>query len=108
MKKSLLLVFALTLAGCASMRGVDVGTDSGTTYAISVTNHRSASVTISYLDGEATRQLGTVAPHGTERFVIASPKSTTVTIRALTSAGATVGTYNIALESGTTKQITVQ
>ena len=108
MKKLILLVLALAMTGCASMRGVDVGTESGGTYAISVTNHRSAKVNISYLDGETFRQLGSVEPHRTERFVIPSPKTPNVTVRAISTGGATVGTFNVALESGTTKQITVQ
>ena len=108
MKKTLLLVLGLTLGGCASMRGVDVGTDAASTYAIEVTNNRSATVTISYTDGGTNRQLGTVAARRTERFVIAAPASTSVTVRASTASGTSVGTYNVQLQAGTTQRITVR
>ena len=108
MKMPLLLFLSLALGGCASMRGVDVGTDTASTYALEVTNNRSGTVTISYTDGGTTRQLGTVAARQTERFVIAAPASTSVTVRATSAGGASVGTYNVQLQAGTTQRVTVR
>ena len=108
MKKLFVLVIgaALSLAGCASTRGVDVGSDPA--YAIEVVNQRSGAVTIIYNDGTSDRQLGTVAAGRTERFVVVSPQRTNITVSARTSAGANVGTYPVTLWAGSTQQIVVR
>ena len=108
MTKALLVAAAFLVSGCASMRGVDVGTDTANTYSIMVTNQRSSAVTITYNDGEGVRELGSVGARDAERFIIAAPRSTSVTVRAVNSAGSQVGLYTVALEAGVTKQITVR
>jgi hypothetical protein len=109
MKKLVLLIAATWLtAGCASMRGVDVGADAGTTYAIEVVNNRSGTITVAYTAGGESSHLGTVAARQTERFIIASPKSTSITVVASTSAGGSVGSYNVNLVAGSTQRVSVR
>jgi hypothetical protein len=81
MRKVLAIGVGLLLAGCASTRGVEVGSEPSTSYAIQVTNNRGSSVQISYTDGGNRIQLGTVASGGSERFIIASPQSSGTTTR---------------------------
>ena len=107
MKKLLLILvgFALTLGGCASMRKVEVGSDAGTNYAVSVTNARASSVTISYVDDGRTIELGTVSAGGNQRFVLGT---SAVELVAKTASGTVVGRYNLALTSGSTSTVTVR
>src|SRR5687767_1635047 len=79
MRKLFVVGAVLALAGCASTRGVEVGSEPSSTYAIEVTNNRSSTVTITYTDGGARIQLGTVGARQTERFIIASPQATNIT-----------------------------
>ena len=110
MRKVLAIGVGLLLAGCASMRGVEVGSggDASASYAIQVTNNRGSSVQISYTDGGARIQLGTVAAGNTERFIIASPQSTSITVYASNSSGTNVGNFPVTLAAGTTTRITVR
>ena len=108
MRTVLAIGAALLATGCASMRGVEVGSEPSTTYAIEVTNNRSSSVSISYSDGGSRVQLGTVSARQTERFIIASPQATNITVYATTSSGASVGNYPVTLAAGTTQRVTVR
>jgi hypothetical protein len=108
MRKLLAIGAGLLLAGCASTRGVEVGSEASSTYAIEVTNNRSSTVTIQYSDGGSRVQLGTVAARQTERFIIAAPQATNITVYAATSAGASVGNWPITLLAGSTQRVTVR
>lgn len=103
------LAAALTVSGCASMRGAQVGTgDPGKSYAIEVTNNRAGTVTVSYTGNGVSGELGTVAPRMTERFVIAISEPQQVTVVAKTSSGASAGNYPVTLAAGVTKRITIR
>jgi hypothetical protein len=110
MKKAVLpmLILAMSMAACASMRGVQVGSDPVKTYAIEVTNNRAGTVTISYSAGGTAAELGTVAPRMTERFVIPLAQPGSITVLAKTSAGASAGNYPVTLQAGVTQRITVR
>lgn len=111
MKKLIMLVLALGvgLPACASMRGVEVGTDSANTYAVEVTNRRASTVHLSYVDAGRTIELGSVTSgSGPQRFIIASPSNTSISLMAKTASGSVVGTYNVVLTSGATARVTVQ
>jgi uncharacterized protein YcfL len=68
-------LFSLTLSGCASMRGVEVQSDSAESYSINVTNARTSPVTVSYEGGGANRELGSVAAGKMERFIVVSSRA---------------------------------
>ncbi len=104
-----LVICAFAIAGCASMRGVEVGSgDPVTTFAIEVTNSRGGTVTVSYSAGGAASELGTVAPRMTERFVIPLSEPRQITVVAKTTSGASAGNYPVTLQAGVTKRITVR
>jgi hypothetical protein len=101
-RKMILAVVAIALTGCASMRGVDVGSESVSSFRVSV-------VTMSYTAAGGNRiELGTVAAKATQQFVIAGAAGSSVTIMAANSSGTTVGSYPVTIESGSTRQITVR
>jgi uncharacterized lipoprotein YajG len=104
----IVLVAALFLGGCASMRGVQVGTEPNRTFAIEVTNNRAGTVTVSYTGNGVGGELGTVAPRMTERFVIAMADPGQITVVAKTTSGASAGNYQVTLEAGVTKRVTVR
>lgn len=110
MKRSsfVVLMAAFLATGCASMRGVQVGTEPSKTYAIEVTNSRGSTVTISYTGNASNGNLGTVAPGRTERFVIALNEPGQITVVAKTSSGASAGNYPVTLQPGVTQRITVR
>jgi putative protein kinase ArgK-like GTPase of G3E family len=108
MRKLLWVGAVLAMAGCASTRGVEVGSEPSTTYAIEVTNNRSSTVTIAYTAGGDRIQLGTVGARQTERFIVASPPATSITVYATTSAGGSVGNFPVTLTAGSTQRITVR
>jgi hypothetical protein len=107
-RMAVLVLFAVMAGGCAGMRKVEVGPSSAATYMVDVTNGVSAAVTVSYSAGTPERQLGTVSAGATERFIIASPASTTVTIHARTSTGASLGPYTVSLTAGVPARVTIQ
>jgi hypothetical protein len=108
MRKLILAVIAFALVGCASTRGVDVGTQTGGNFYVDVTNSRSASVTVAYTAGADRIQLGTVAAGATQRFVVPGGAGTSVTVMAVNSSGTTVGSYPVSIEPGSTRKITVR
>jgi hypothetical protein len=105
---AVLALVTVLVGGCAGMRKVEVGPSSATTYTVDVTNSRNGTVTVSYADGSTERQLGTVAAGATERFIIASPASTSVTIQARTATGTSVGPYTVSLTAGTPTRVTIR
>ena len=97
---------ALALGACASMRKVDVGSEPSNTvsssYNVDVYNSHSSTLTVSYTDSRGTHELGTVASERTQRFIIASPASTTVTIMGMTSGGGHYTAQRTLVAGGTT------
>ena len=108
MRKLIVAVLAIVLTGCASMRGVDVGSESSGNFYVDVTNSRSASITVSYSAGGDRVQLGTVSAGATQRFALPGGAGSSVTIMAVNSSGTTVGTYPVSIEPGSTRKITVR
>lgn len=89
-------LFSLSLMGCASMRGVEVQSDTTESYAINVTNLRNAAVVVSYEGGGASRELGTVGAGRTERFVVIST-TPAITLYTRSSSGAALNSYPVTL-----------
>lgn len=109
MFKSAALFTVLTLtAGCASMRKVDVGSESGSTYAINVANQRTQAMTIYWSDGGEPKMLGDVAPGRSERFIVAGAKNPSISVTGRSSSGSTVGPFSVTLEAGATKTVTLR
>lgn len=106
-KAALIAILALAAGGCAGMRKVEVGPTTGSTYRIDVYNARGSTVAVSYSDGGTERELGSVASGRTERFIIASPASTSVTVWARTSSGGRLGPYTVSL-TGDVTEVTIR
>jgi len=107
MKKAMLLVLlAVLLPGCASLRKVNVGSDDASSYSVDVYNSHSSTLTVSYTDSRGTHELGTVGGSRTERFVIAGSSSASVTIRGTTSGGTTY-TRSVSLAPGSPTRVTL-
>jgi hypothetical protein len=102
----LLLLLTMLLPACASMRKINVGSDTSTNYSVDVHNSHSATLTVSYTDSRGSHELGTVAGGRTERFVIAGATSGTVSIRGTTSGG-TSYTKSVSLSAGVTSAVTL-
>jgi hypothetical protein len=102
---ALLLVAA---TGCASTRGVSVGTDTSGTYAIDVTNSSGSSVDVYWTSGGDPKMLGTVAAGRKEHFIIAGATSNLINVTATSSGGRSLGPYPVVLEAGVTKPVTIR
>ena len=63
---------------------------------------------VSYDDGSGQRVLGTVNPTTTERFVVASPKSTELTVQATDEGRTHTRSYTVSLVSGTASEVTIR
>ena len=102
------VLFALLLAGCA--RGVAVGSDApGTAYTVFVTNSTSSTLDVSFNDGGDDRALGSVGVGRTERFIVASPRRTDITISGTTSSGTRIsGPVRVSLTAGTGVRVTLR
>lgn len=100
-------LFSLLLMGCASMRGVEVQSDNTQSYSINVTNARNSPVAVSYEGGGASRELGTVSPGQTERFVVIS-SSTMITLFTRSSTGAALSSYPVTLTKPHPANVTVR
>ena len=109
-RRQLLYVVAMatSLAGCAGMRGVDLGPGNAQTFAVEVTNRRANTITVSYSAEGSENTLGTVGSNRTERFIIPLAAPGNVTLTAATSGGTSVGTRTVMLQSGTTAHVTFQ
>jgi hypothetical protein len=96
----------VAVACLATCRPVAVTSDPRPTYSIDVHNETSVSMIVSYNDGRGDAVLGTVPANRTERFIIASPRATTVTIRATSeSRTRTAGPYTVQLAAGTPQSV---
>jgi hypothetical protein len=100
-------VSAFAVGACAP--GASVQPAPTPVYAVSISNSTPGEVVVSYDDGTAARALGTVPPARTERFVIASPASTTVRILARDASGdPSYGPFTVSLIAGSTVSVTIQ
>lgn len=102
-----MLVLILT-AGCASMRSASVGTDT-TNYSIEATNQMGHAMTVFWSDGGEEKMLGSVAAGRTERFIIAAPRSTSISVLAR-DANRThmAGPWQVTLTAGSSQRVTVR
>ena len=101
-----------TLAGAAACsRAVTVGAASPTaaTYSVNVTNAAATDLAVSYDDGSGDRALGLVRVGRTERFIIAAPRRTIVTIIGATPDGTrTVSSVPVELRTGASVDVTLR
>ena len=104
---ALLLLLVCTTAGCASSRGVSVGSDTGQ-YALDVTNTTGTAVDVYWSTGSEPKMLGNVAPGRKEHFIVAGAKSSTVSITAVSAGGKSMGPFPVVLEAGSTKSVTIR
>ena len=96
-----ILVAGAMALGSACSRAVAVGTTPAATYAVNVTNAAGADLAVSYDDGSGPRALGLVPAGRTERFIIAAPRQTTVTISGTTPDGSrTAAPVEVQLQIG--------
>ena len=103
-----LLLACLTSAACARAIAVQSG-NANTTYSIEVANQTGVSMVVSYNDGRGDAILGTVAAGRTERYIIASPAATTVSIRGVATSGSrTAGPYSVSLNAGSSVTVTLR
>jgi hypothetical protein len=96
------------LSGCASMRGVSVGSDSSATYAVEVTNTMPHSMNIAWSDGGEEKTLGSVGSGRAERFIVAGAKSSQITLTARDANRTHSRTIPVDLVAGTTQRVTVR
>lgn len=96
----LLVLFAVP--GCA--RAIDVGSaDARTTFSVEVRNETGIAMIVRYNDGRADALLGSVAAGASERFIIASPAITTISITGTAETGdRRSGPHSVVLGAGTT------
>ena len=107
---ALLLAAVLTLAAACS-RAVSVGSAgaSATTYAINVSNATTVDLAVAWDDGAGSRTLGLVNAGRTERFIIASPRRTLVTITGATPDGSRIiSSVTVELRPGTPVDVTLR
>lgn len=97
-----LVIVMLAVLGCA--RAVDVGSaDARTTYSVEVRNETNIAMIVRYNDGRADALLGSVAAGASERFIIASPATTSIGITGTAEAGdRRSGPHPVVLGAGTT------
>lgn len=110
LKRSFLSVFLTLLfvsAGCASSRGVSVGSDTGN-YGLDVTNTTARSVNVYWSTGNEPKMLGTVSAGRKEHFVVAGASSASIAITATDSSGRSLGPYPVVLQAGATKSVTIR
>lgn len=103
LRQFLPLLAAGVLFAC---RPVSVTSDPRPTYSIDVHNETAVALIVSYNDGRGDAVLGTVPANRTERFIIASPEATTITISGTNEARSrTIGPYTVHLVAGTPQQV---
>jgi len=105
------LLLAALAGTAACSRAVSVGTASPTaaTYSVSVTNAGTLDLSVSYDDGSGDRALGLVRAGRTERFIIAAPRRTIVTITGATPDGTrVVASVPVELRTGATVDVTLR
>ena len=99
----LALSVAVSLVGCA--RSVELNTDPGESYAITVVNPRAEPMIVSFDDGSGTRLLGTVGANRSERFVVAGSGSETVSIIARDEGESFTVRRTVVLRAGDTVEV---
>lgn len=108
MKKQLaaVMVAVMLAAGCASMRGVSVGTDKTVTgsYALRVHNSRSSAIVLTWTGGSGSQALGTLNSGDTQSYTIYGGGSGSV--RAVTAGGVVVGTKSVTFGSSGSESVT--
>jgi hypothetical protein len=106
------VIIAITLTfATACSRAVSVGSGGPTAaaYAVNVTNAAAFDLAVGYDDGAGRRALGLVRAGQSERFIIASPKRTIVTITGATPDGSrTVASVPVELHVETTVHVTLR
>lgn len=100
---------ALLITGAACSRAVQVGSGPAPTYPIEVRNTLSQDVIVAYDDGGGARTLGTVEAGATERYIIAAPRTMTVSITGRAASGQqTWGPFSVDLQAGSTRSVTIR
>lgn len=84
---------------------MSVGTAPTPVYAISVTNQTVNDLIVSYDDGSGARSLGLVSAGSTDRFVIASPRQTSVSVSGRSAGGVISGPVTVQLVAGQTLSV---
>jgi hypothetical protein len=96
----------LAAAALFACRPVAVTSDPRPTYSVDVHNETAVPMIVSYNDGRGDAVLGTVPANRTERFIIASPRTTTVTVRGTSETRTrTAGPYTVTLVAGTPQPV---
>jgi hypothetical protein len=96
----------LAAAALFACRSVAVASDPRPTYSVNVHNETSVDLIVSYNDGRGDAVLGTVPANRTERFIIAAPQGTTITVRGTNEARTrTAGPIEVRLVAGTPQQV---
>ena len=103
-----LLGIAIVGSACASMRGVSVGSDSASTYAVEVNNTMPHVMNISWSDGGDEKSLGSVGSGRVERFIVAGAKTTQVTLMARDANRTHTRSIPVTLVAGSTQRVTVR
>lgn len=104
-RRLLTLLLLLTVGGCA--RGISVESASPSeSYSITVENLTGITMVVTYNDGRGDATLGTVAAGATERFIIAAPASSSISVQGTAVSGARrAGPYSVNLARGATHTV---
>lgn len=97
-----LAIVMLAVTGCA--RAIDVGSaDAGTSYSVEIRNETGTAMIVRYNDGRGDALLGSVDAGASERFIIASPASTSISVTGTADTGdRRSGPHSVVLGDGTT------
>jgi hypothetical protein len=109
-RAQLTALLGITMFGsaCASMRGVSVGSDSASTYAVEVSNTMPHAMNITWSDGGDEKALGSVGSGRVERFIVAGAKSTQITVLARDANRTHSRSIPVTLVAGSTQRVTVR
>jgi hypothetical protein len=102
----LILVAILSASACS--RNVRVESEPTRGYAVQVRNTMPHSMVVSYNDRSGPRILGTVLGGATERFVIAAPRKTDITVLASDEAQTHNRVYNVTLIAGNNVDVAIR
>jgi len=103
------LAALVLIAVTACSRAVAVSSAPAVTYAVNVTNASGADLAVSWDDGAGPRTLGLVSAGRTERFIIAAPRRTSITVSGATPDGSrTAGPVTVDLRPGTPASVTLR
>ncbi|HWV58999.1 MAG TPA: hypothetical protein VNZ57_16215 [Longimicrobiales bacterium] len=93
------IALAAIVTGSAC-RPLTIQTEPGPVYMVDVRNTFNEPMIVRFDDGSGARLLGTVAAGGTERFVVASPNSPSITILAVSENGGRQLSIQVQLQLG--------